>query len=35
MDQKGAVGLEHKQPDGLREPRGETAAVEDFTTGDE
>jgi hypothetical protein len=35
MDQKGAVGLEHEEPHGFREPSGQASRVKHLTTCDE
>jgi hypothetical protein len=35
MNQKGAVGFEHQQANGLGEPRRQAARVEDFAAGDD
>jgi hypothetical protein len=35
VHEEGAIGLEHQEPHGFREPGGQAAGVEDFATGDE
>src|SRR5919198_3009333 len=35
MDEEGAIGLEHQEPNGLWKPRGEAPRIEDLAAADE